>query len=495
MEPAPPFLGDLNPEAILVEATMPPESSTMGSRTDGCGDDQVPGVLSPASPGQTGLPPVRSHHTANTNGPSHVDEEVGSFFSVLRGDGTRLTIPVHDTSMFTAHAQTLVNRRLADKVLPSGEEWQAMRDLYLTKIHPIFPIYEKSTLMQLPDEADLRELIKASVCLAAATDPEARSLLSFNKTPQPGKASTSRVIVPFDEYAREMANFITRRLSELHEKQSLPLIRKIQVMAITCLYWQPANPSERFEPIYLFSRLVTLAHTHGVHLGLLVRTDKNEQQDAEGSQQRLFKCLYALDRLLAAFAGRPVMFHNEDLIQLPGPDERDPPSFRLFMSLILLLDQVIEMYRPHPKVTYIDVPVFERLAIDAEAQTEPEGILGMFSIPPSGSSTRVLLIMALASHARSALPCYLCPLCSHAPRSLPNGARVRCGSRSPLPAPTAERGKCEEITFRRPHSRCHQRLQTQPHALRPVRAYAVPQRSLPQVALQPAAHVPDKGRR
>jgi hypothetical protein len=300
---------------------------------------------------------------------------------------------------------------LADKVMPTDVEWRALRDLYLTKIQPIFPIFEESTLIDLPAEINLRQLIMAGVCLAAASDQEARALLTFEKGParrasgdfaiegilgaasrdagsekqptQLNRAPRARVIVSFEEYSREMAKFINRRLTEMREMHQLPLIYEIQVLAITCLYWQPADPKERFEPLCLFARLVSLTHTHGVHLELLYRAHPDGQTADKDAGRRLFKCLYALDRLLATFSGRPVMFHNYDLIRLPVPDDKDPPSFRLFMSLILLLDQVMELYRPYPKVTYVDVPVFERLAIEAKAQCEPEIILGMYRFESS----------------------------------------------------------------------------------------------------------------
>lgn len=405
-ETSPPFLGDLNPESILLEATMAAVGRSKASETDASKNDadKMPGVLTPASPCQQRPPPSTNQEPANTE-LSTVTEGPGSFGSAPHQEGTRSTVRIQNATGFATLAQTLVNQVLARKVLPSDMEWSALRDLYLTKIHPIFPIFEGSTLLNLPEEIELRELIMASVCLAAASDPQARSLLTFDRdaarwapsdlttgnTHTSGlrrasnerqsspseKASRSRRIVPFEEYSQEIAGFINKRLTELREKQQLPLIYEIHVVTITCLYWQPADPKERFEPLCLFARLVSLAHTHGIHLELLNKAHTDGQPAADGGGSKLFKCLYALDRLLAAFAGRPVMFHNNDLIRVPSPDDRDPPAFRLFMSLILLLDQVIEMYRPSPKVSYIDVPVFERLAIEARAQGEPDSILGM----------------------------------------------------------------------------------------------------------------------
>ncbi|KAL2151173.1 hypothetical protein VTH82DRAFT_6271 [Thermothelomyces myriococcoides] len=320
MSPAPPFLGDLNPEGILVEATM--VSSQKTSPAEDESDHQDIGFLPPTPPRHPKESPIRRGVTTCVGSPKLCEDKTGPYFSVPREDGTRLTIHVQDTARFAAIAQILVTRELAERVMPSNAEWRAMRDLYLTKIQPIFPIYERSTLMNLPQERELRELIQASVCLAAATDPETHNLLTF-KSPSHGEAKSPRV-VSYDDYSRDLASFINKRLAELQESRQIPLTNQIQVMALTCLYWQPTSSTER---------------------------------------------------LLAAIYARPLMFHNVDLTQIPHPDEQDLPIFRLFISLILLLDQVFELYRPRPKFTYIDIPVFERMVIEAGAQSEREILL------------------------------------------------------------------------------------------------------------------------
>ncbi|KAG7294036.1 hypothetical protein NEMBOFW57_004098 [Staphylotrichum longicolle] len=358
---------------------MPPAQKT--SQTDTNPGHQVIGFVPPASPRQSRGSFAQERRTESQGTPTLPNETPGPFFTIPREDGTRFTIPVQDTAKFAAFVQTLVNRELADKVIPSDTDWQTMRDLYLAKIHPIFPIYDKSTLMDLPKETGLRQLIQASVCLAASTDPEVHNLLRFKS--YSAQATNSEATLSFDDYSREVATFITRRLTELQEGQQIPLTHQIQVMAVTCLYWQPTGPAERFEPLNLYGKLVSLVHTHGVHLGVLARTPAEGGAGASGS--RIFKCLYALDRLLGTISARPLMFHNIDLIEVPRPDTQDPPIFRLFIALILLLDQVIELYRPQPKVHYIDIPVYERMALEAGAQHEPESLLGI-----SHSTDRIL---------------------------------------------------------------------------------------------------------
>ncbi|SPQ24542.1 cb79ad8b-ce1a-4679-8f56-029cf405b5ce [Thermothielavioides terrestris] len=375
MSPAPPFLGDLNPESILVEATMATAPGPKTPQTENQPDHQRIGFLPPTSPHESRPPAARDRSTGS---PKLVDDIPGPFFSVPKEDGTRFTIHVQDTAKFATLAQTLANRALADKVMPSDAEWKALRDIYLAKIHPIFPIYDESTLLVLPEEPTLRGLIQASVCLAAATDPEAGRFLTF-KNHVLG-ASPSQTVVPYDEYSRGVAELINKRLAELQESRRISLVQQIQVMALTCLYWQPANPTERFEPMSLYARLVALVHTHGVHLDVLARTQACRPQNRQRSGSRLFKCLYALDRLVGAIGGRPFMFHNYDLMRVPRPEADDPPIFRLFIALILLLDQVVELYRPSPKISYVDIPVFEHMVIDAGAEGEPDSLLATLEV-------------------------------------------------------------------------------------------------------------------
>jgi hypothetical protein len=49
----------------------------------------------------------------------------------------------------------------------------------------------------------------------------------------------------------------------------------------------------------------------------------------------------------AAFNGRPVVMHERDLSKdLQQSFEQQEPCFRLFLEVVLLLDKVIQLYRP-----------------------------------------------------------------------------------------------------------------------------------------------------
>ncbi|KAK4141316.1 uncharacterized protein C8A04DRAFT_14173 [Dichotomopilus funicola] len=421
MSPEPPFLGDLNPEGILAEATMAPSQKPSQAAEDA--EHQVLGYLPPTSPRQSKgtYKPTETGTTTSASGSA--GQTSGPFFSLPQGDGTRFTIHVQDTAGLVAIAQTIANRTLADKVMPSAAAWEAMRDLYLRKIHPIFPIYDKSELVNLPKDTALRELIQGSVCLAAATDPDVGQLLTFKSH---ANGATTDAIVSFDEYSREMACFINKRLVELQESRQISLINQIQVMGLTCFYWQPANPIERFEPLNLYAKLASIVHTHGVHVGVLARSAADT---GAGHGSRVFKCLYALDRLIGAISARPLLFHNFDLVQIPRPDAQDPPIFRLFMSLIQLLDEVIEMYRPRPKVSFVDLPVFERMAIEAGAQCEPESLLVTLEV--LYHAIGVLSVRMPRHRFRTAPECdtRLVPPTQHLPPSSMNARRSHSADR------------------------------------------------------------------
>ncbi|KAK4224103.1 hypothetical protein QBC38DRAFT_27285 [Podospora fimiseda] len=350
-ERAPQFLGETNPQGILAEATMTAD-----------GDKRI-GVSIPvwaASDSRENSPPAENtpsgsvHNQEERDGPP-VTQNVR--FAVSNGDGK--WVSVQDLTTSTLISQILSSVEFTAAILPSDSEWSRLRDIYLQKLQPIFPAFEESTLLDLPKETLVRELIQASVCLAVSTDPDAQGYLNLGD-PQHRRA------VDHKEYSRVMANLINTRI----RSPDLPVLYSLQILAVTCLYWQPDNIQERSGPSTLFSRLVSVVHIHGIHLA----GHKTGPGPSDNNGRQIFKCLYALDRLLSAFSGRPVMFHNDD-IERPTWDNDDRPSFRLFMSLILLLDEVIEMYRPRPKLCYIDIPVYESMALDVGAQDEPEGIL------------------------------------------------------------------------------------------------------------------------
>ncbi len=176
-------------------------------------------------------------------------------------------------------------------------------------------------------------------------------------------------------------------------------------------------------PLDAFAEVVLLVQTHGLHLGRLRLWEIRkwvsrgfENPPDLSSFVTLFSCIVSLDRLNAAYYGRPVLFNEHDLVstkyiwggQAPQNSDQStatlptdgkpthtipsdktpmralsdsqPPAFCLYMSIVFYLDQVIELYRPNPKWQEVTPPVFEQLVLDAGAEDEPSSILGNYMV-------------------------------------------------------------------------------------------------------------------
>ncbi|KAG8426667.1 hypothetical protein J3459_007938 [Metarhizium acridum] len=143
------------------------------------------------------------------------------------------------------------------------------------------------------------------------------------------------------------------------------------------LYTQPTCAEESDLPAQLGGRAIHHIQTLGLHL---LRYDAPNCDDLEN----LFCCAWALDRINAAEYGRPCLIHERDIgADLEACIRKRPPCFRLFLSVIQWLDQVVELYRPGPsaeasgleKIAYIDLPVLEAMIVDADALKVPSSLI------------------------------------------------------------------------------------------------------------------------
>ncbi|KAK0649544.1 hypothetical protein B0T16DRAFT_326419 [Cercophora newfieldiana] len=375
---AAPFLGDLNPEGVFVEATMTEVTKVVPVEADG---DARIGIWG-TSDAETVDKRPNANQASGTTAPVPVENVQRTPHLVVPGLGdSRNMIPVTDYAAFAKQAAEAFVQELAAVVRPSDTEWDALRQIYMKRTYPIFPIFEERCLVgaMAHSPPPLIDLIKASVCLAAASDSDASQHLFLHK-PVSGPWHRESKLVPYAEYSQTLVGFIKEGVRLLQTKESRQLMNKIRVMALTCIYWQP-EPTARTEPLDFYGGLASMVHTYGIHLKEMVDQNKsNPEGIGRGDVGRLFRCLYALDRLTSALSGRPLMFHNYDLLKIPQSDKNDSPSFKLFMSIIMYLDKTIDLYRPHAKDDHIDLPVLERLILDAGAQYEPDGILATLEI-------------------------------------------------------------------------------------------------------------------
>ncbi|KAI5458653.1 hypothetical protein BGZ63DRAFT_50420 [Mariannaea sp. PMI_226] len=241
--------------------------------------------------------------------------------------------------------------------LPPEREYRKLKNAFLQKVHPIFPIIPEAALegpTDNPNDIVLRQL----VCLAAAPDPDVAQYLFLKKR---GSAP-----LPCQEFMSTVSSAVRAVL-----ETSIIADRVIHIRALVMLslYTQPSSAEEADLPAQLGGRAVHHIQTLGLHL---LRYESPNGEEFE----TLFCAVWAVDRINAAFYGRPCLMHERDIgANLDGCIRNRPPCFRLLLSVCQWLDQVIELYRPGPsaeasgfeKVAYIDLPVLEAMIVDAQA--------------------------------------------------------------------------------------------------------------------------------
>jgi hypothetical protein len=354
------FVGDLNPEGFLIEAAK---------SADHRGDTTIGIWKQPVGPPKRG----------SKSGRSSPDDARSS---VLTPSTSLGAIARLEEALKTARNNWL-ERYIMD-VLPPDSAFAKLRDIYLAKIHPIFPIFASRRLRNLgTDRIDIA--IKLSVCLAASTDQGAKKHLRL--------AGSSRPL-PYMEYSSKIIRLIRELLQEIDFSNRL--LDQIRIMACTALYWQPQEEDEWDAPARLFTQAMSIVHSIGLHLqvydkmflgdgdsnhqpGRAAQSDNCRKSDIE----RLFLCIYALDRMICTFYGRPILLNERDFDKdILEYASRQTPCFRLFIHVIWELNDIIELYRPSSSSTNKSnsVSVFEKLILDSGAQNEPSQLLATIEV-------------------------------------------------------------------------------------------------------------------
>ncbi|KAI3318092.1 hypothetical protein HD806DRAFT_526577 [Xylariaceae sp. AK1471] len=349
---SPTFFGDLNPEAILMEAT------SLCSHRD---------VSAPGGVGiwQAPIPPRQSTQ--------------GSSITSIQSSPSRRAVQ----DMMKAY---LWNHCLPCRPPPS--DFAVLRRIYFEKMNPIFPIFEEDQPVPNPPDEVTEILVQQVVSLAAAADPDATQHLRLS----PGGALLSR-----QEFCACLSNSVLTALDAGLVTDRVWLTR---LSAALSLYTQPTNAEEADIPALLNSRAVHQCHTLGLQMAV---DDSHEKIDM---LRTIFCCLWALDRITSAFYGRACMIHERDVgWDIEECIRRQAPPFRLLLMIINLLDKVIGLYRPgtrQDKPTLIELPIFEQMILDAEASRMSNSCLASLEI--LYHSVAILSSQSPADITSSALP-------------------------------------------------------------------------------------------
>ncbi|KAI0409219.1 hypothetical protein F4802DRAFT_240278 [Xylaria palmicola] len=349
---APPstFYGDLNPEAVLMEAT------SLCFRRD------------VSAPGGVGIwqAPIAP-----------------------RPSTRRSSVPSVQSSSRRA-VQDMLRSYLWNHCLPCrapASDYAVLRRIYFEKMNPLFPIFEDPPQSKPPDEpTDI--LMQQVVSLAAAADPEATQHL---------RVSPNGPLLSRQEFCACLSNSVLTTLEAGIVTDRIWLIR---LSAALSLYTQPTNAEEADIPAVLNSRAVHQMHTLGVQMAV---DDKHQKRDMI---RTIFCCLWALDRITSAFYGRACLIHERDVgWDLDDCIRAQAPPFRLLLMMINLLDKVIGLYRPgtrQSKPALIELPIFEQMVLDAEALRMTSSCLASLEI--FYHSVAILSAQSPGDVASSALP-------------------------------------------------------------------------------------------
>lgn len=305
-------------------------------------------------------------------------------------------------------------------VLPPPADYQRLEHIFYEKIHPLFPVIPRSLVPRAsssprdsssssskPDPATV--LYKQAICLAAATDACALPHLRLRGVPDESGQQRRPLL------ARQA--FVAHLTSALHLALSLDTalvpdrIALIRVRSLVALLVQPGSADEAADlaPGY-HARAVLHVETLGLHLtGYGHRAagrappqsvnrpvagatggggDEPNPATTPRAIETLFLAVWALDRLNAAFYGRPCLLHERDMRQdIPHGIKRQEPCFRLFLSIVQLLDKVIDLYRPtrdmpEAKSIEMDIPTYEAMILDAGAASIASPLIGTCRVPP-----------------------------------------------------------------------------------------------------------------
>lgn len=190
------------------------------------------------------------------------------------------------------------------------------------------------------------------ISIATCVEPSAAKYLRL----EPGGP-----VLSFREFQRPLAKSALSFLDEQTLADRTDHIRALFLL----FFYQPSRASELDMPSLIFSQAMHYAATIGIHL-----VGSGAQDERSKEAETLYCALWALDRMNAAFHGRPCLLHDRDTDR--DLDEciaaQEEPGFRLLLSVCVMLDKVICLYRPRSKSDEtVVLPVFESMIMDAGA--------------------------------------------------------------------------------------------------------------------------------
>ena len=245
-------------------------------------------------------------------------------------------------------------------VLPPPGDLDALCLLYFGKMQPVFPVIDETKYRSLPLTTPARILLQQGVCLVASMNISMEGHLRLTD----GGPRLS------------YGEFGTRILAAMRLSVEMSLVtdKIVLISALALMSFFVEGSEGRELSTHHSGRAVQYVHSLGLHL------QGQHTDQVDGHAVSLFCCIWALDRLNAAFHGRPVLMHQRDLgRKLEECIDQQQPPFRLFLRVIVLLDKVIDIYRPMLSPDEAewegDFPLFEDLMVRCASSRVPISLL------------------------------------------------------------------------------------------------------------------------
>lgn len=354
---SPPQTGDSEPTAILANPTVVPPNHSKDAYLRFVGD------LSPEASFLS-----RNNQTADQNVSRH------DYVGVWLGQRSEKTDPHDQNNSSSEHQggtqlQTLPGlQALGDSLIqeclatiPPDYEYGLLSGLFHAKFDPLFPILHNEKLDQHGRMEKLA--LKQCICLAASLDPSSKKHLRLSHTEQ----NLSQI-----EFRHRLAAAVKHSLDMGYICDKVVIL---QVCALMAFYVDKPGWSE-ISPYYC-AQVVHHSQTLGLHLGW-----PKDNVEVEKSQ-KIFWCVWILDRLNAASNGRPILYHERDMDQsVLLSVNSQPPPLRLLIRITQFLDETISFYRPHadfPNGSKTS-PAFEEMVESTGALDIGNGLLGRFGL-------------------------------------------------------------------------------------------------------------------
>ena len=329
------YIGDLNPEGILLAATRPARARNLSDYTS-VGHWVADKRLERPHDIESSLPVI---------------QPPASMFYGFSASIQQVLIPLLQKECLS--------------MLPSAESVDALSSIYFERIHPLMPIIKKKDFDCMPLSDASRILLQQGMCLAASMNICAKRHLQLG------------------DQQLEHKEFGARMCSVMKTSMELGLVtdRIVMIQALALMSLHPPGPNSAETSAWLCGRAIQHVQSIGLHM----KSDTLDREDDYADS--LLCCIWALDTMNAAYAGRPVLMHERDFGKtIQSCFARQGASFQVLLRITDLLNKVINLYRPTTCEGSLeweaDFPMFEAILAESDAYHIPPSHTGMFTWDP-----------------------------------------------------------------------------------------------------------------